>query len=487
MCTHQRWIFNPYSRQKVLVPCGKCESCLQSRANKRASRIRFATSQDGTLTLFVTLTYAPKFLPYILRGDVDNASLSSSINLYRDASIRRSPLVSDSSYIVKDGVCLIDTLPVYDCLDWDSSFCKSPNGSPSDRISVCYFRDIQDFFKRLRQNLIRHYHYEKQFSYFVCSEYGSYSQRAHFHALIIISKDDVSIFESAILESWPYAFRGRTKAGIEIARNAASYVSSYLCGNFSLPSLLQDPLFKPKHSMSKGFGTFLDCFSLSSLLEKVRCGDFYIYRESKVNGESTSFPLPIPFFVVNRYFPKFKGFGRLDSSQLREFLYTIITTCEDVSKRGLSLIEFRGMLLWDTRRNHLPGPYDFTNLDTYVTYVSIYNAYLRCRDIVGFNIFDYIEAYISIWICYACSLLKYSYNDDDVRLGDYSSFYTNVVWYDDLSKVSPTLSPSVDYELDPNRLHSVVRSDVSLVTLFYQKDKTRKVTNYSNFNIYGDL
>ena len=74
MCTHSRFIFNPYSRKNVLVKCGKCPSCLQEKAFARAQRIKNNYS-DGTICLFFTLTYSNDFIPYIDRDDVYEASL----------------------------------------------------------------------------------------------------------------------------------------------------------------------------------------------------------------------------------------------------------------------------------------------------------------------------------------------------------------------------------------------------------------------------
>ena len=59
MCINKRWIFNPYSRKRILVKCGKCPACLTEKARHRAGRIK-NNIYKGQVSLFCTLTYANK-------------------------------------------------------------------------------------------------------------------------------------------------------------------------------------------------------------------------------------------------------------------------------------------------------------------------------------------------------------------------------------------------------------------------------------------
>ena len=57
-------------------------------------------------------------------------------------------------------------------------------------------------------------------------------------------------------------------------------------------------------------------FKLSSVLEKVRSGNLF-YNVTKVtNAGSCQFNPVIPKYVINRHFPKFKGYSRLSSSEV---------------------------------------------------------------------------------------------------------------------------------------------------------------------------
>lgn len=50
------------------VPCGKCAECLKTKQNDYMVRI-YEELMQVNKACFVTLTYAPKNVPYIIRGD----------------------------------------------------------------------------------------------------------------------------------------------------------------------------------------------------------------------------------------------------------------------------------------------------------------------------------------------------------------------------------------------------------------------------------
>ena len=321
MCTHCRTVYNPYSRRTLLVKCGKCPSCLQEKAFARARRIK-NNLDDGMICLFFTLTYANDYLPYIDRMDLYEDCFHEDVAIYRNASIRKvfdrhSGEVRWKKNDVKDIIAYVNPIDIDFC---DIDKIPSPTGMPKDYVSVCWYPDIQDFYKRLRVYLERNCNYAKRFSYYSCSEYGSFHKRAHFHGLLFIPREDEALFRSAIVESWPYADKARTAKFIEIARDAANYVASYVNSSSRLFPLLTADCFKQKHSQSKDFGVVLDCFSLRSILKKIDEGDLYYYIRQKFDGTSNVRKLPIPLYVLYRYFPKCKGFSWLDSCQLRTIL-----------------------------------------------------------------------------------------------------------------------------------------------------------------------
>ena len=502
MCTHGRYIFNRYSRKLVFVRCGKCDACKQENAFRRANRIR-NNVQLGTVPLFVTLTYTNDYVPYILRSDLLDCKDGFDVNIYRNASVRwvYDPHSQRLSLKKSYGITPLDSVFVdteYRCSHSIRSL-SSLNGLSSEHIGVCFYPDIQDFFKRLRQFLIRHYNYEKSFSYFSASEYGGCSFRPHFHALIFCPSDSVETFRSAICQAWPYADRRRTAKFIEIARDAANYVSSYVSCSSDLQPLLQNSEFKQKHSQSKGFGVVLDCFSLPQILQKIDSGDLVYHRKTRFDGETSVSSMPIPLYVLYRYFPNLKGFSWLSPCQLRAILL-------DPSKLGdvLSDFSFKAKyerLVYDleydtfsnhytckpllrlshivsiTRQNKLNNPcYSFTPKETYSMYVRLENCYQRFHSETGLSRYDYAFYYERVFTVYHSMLLRLSH--DDKLFSDYSDFYINGNDVFNRPDLAPTLSNLNDIQIDPNKLSDVVNKTANLNRAYSRMNKQHKVTNH---------
>ena len=90
MCTNSHVIYNKYANKHILISCGRCDECLQQKANMNALRIK-NHSQSGTLCLFVTLTYDNKYIPYVYSRDLKNIDpffCDYDIPVYRDYDIR---------------------------------------------------------------------------------------------------------------------------------------------------------------------------------------------------------------------------------------------------------------------------------------------------------------------------------------------------------------------------------------------------------------
>ena len=492
MCTNQRMIYNPYSKQKVMVKCGKCPACLQEKAALRSSRIRYACSPN-TITLFVTLTYKPDFVPFIKRSELLSDSLS--VNIYRNSSIRQvySKFNGYSYKHIKKLVVLDSYVPDTNLrYDSSNSHLKSLRGGMPDDIGVCYYKDVQNFFKRLRQILIRNFNYNEKFSYFSCTEYGGVSQRPHIHTTIIIPSDDEATFRTAIVAAWPYADNSRTEKYIEIAKDVSNYVASYVnCGNL-LPSALQDPFIKQKHSFTKSLGTSLPVFSLHSILNKIESGDLFFYRQQKFDGKSCFVPVPIPKYVISRYFPQFKGFHRLATSELFNLLLSPEIS-GNIFRDGLVTFNFSDKYrnsiypIVSDFRNIIDYNYFYTSYESYRIYVALDNAYKRYYDITGRSRYDYALDYIRVWNLFQSTILKYSL-ENVTSFSDFNSYYLNLVEYEEnLLQVAPTLENLENFEFNPNKIRDVVSSTSVLNSLYFKLNKQKQVTNYSmssmDFNI----
>lgn len=465
-----------------MVKCGKCPACQQEKACARSNRIRNNVS-SGTIALFITLTYANDYVPYIKKSDLSKEHIYDfDVPVYRNASCRYVYSRSHGLRFKKSsGIEIVDSVFVPTELRSDYSVASLSHlrGLSNDCVGVCLYKDFQDFVKRLRVYLQRVYNYEKRFTYFSCSEYGAHSKRPHFHALLFISKNDEAKFRDAVATCWPYDDYYRKKKNMEVARNAASYVSSYVNSHLGVSSALQVPEFSPQHSYSKGFGVVLDCFSLSTILEKIDQGDLYYYRSKQYDGKSAVAPLPIPAYVLNRYFPKFKGYGRLSPDALQRILLDPERVGFELQSGVQECTYTTNGRTYITYLNHeaiQDSPlYSFTPKETYQIFVRLDNAYRYFHRISGLSRYDFVYYFLAAWRLHSLTIFKDSYEDVE----DFSNFYENALEFVNGQVSAPTLSLDVDYQLDPDKRKDILEKHCNMVDLYYKLDKEKKVVNYS--------
>lgn len=493
MCLNGRFIYNRYSGQNVFVRCGHCEACKQEDALKRTNRIRL-NMRHGFIWLFVTLTYTNDFVPYVLRSELNSDDFD--INVYRRCSGRYVYSNKNGLRFKKSlGIEIlerrfIDTEFRYNA---ENNKLKSLNGMSSDCIGVCYYPDLQNFFKRLRENYEREFNERLYFDSFQCAEYGGYSYRPHFHILLAIPSSCETKVRSAIVKSWPYADRCRTAKFIEVARDAASYVASYVNSSISLSSCLSHPAYKQKHSQSQNLGVAMDCFRITDLLEKIDKRDLHYYFEKKFDGESSVTPCLVPKYIINRYFPKFKGLHWFTIDALRCILLEPQRLFEYVGNysQEIKIDYYYDEVLYDgsSRLHHvgysfagridLPFHrcYDFSLVEVYKIAVRLWHAQLYFMSETGLNAYDFAHYYISVWNLYDSTLLSDSFRGIKT-FEDYSEFYFNSNDFVHDVVHSPTLD-GLEMNPNPNSFHDLVLKSSNLKKTYLLKDKTKKVINYS--------
>lgn len=489
MCTHTKLVFNPYINRSVRVACGRCPACIQAKAVKRANRIRNAT-RLGYVNLFITLTYSNDFVPYISKKSITGKS-GTTYALFRDKKARR---LKDGSIKVYDSTHIIDFItPDFDDMSFSLDSLKGLKNYP-DRVGICYYPDLQDFFKRLKINLFRHYGFDFPLHYFACSEYGSVSQRCHFHILLQVPKSFEIPVRSAIDESWLYDSGVPKRNRIEIARNAASYVSSYVNKPSNFPPFLQASCIREKHSYSQGFGTDLPVFSLNSILEKIDKRDLRYRREVVKDGVSSLAILPIPKYVLNRYFPIFKGYSRIAPDALARILSFPEKIRYEFCKGFDFFIRFgkdSGTPYDGTKfvgyscepniyfnYNDNIFPFDYGDSDYHEFLVRLNHAKEYYVRQTGKNDYDFVIDYIRVWNCYHSTLLKDSFFDSDGKLVDMSQHYENINDIDFGCVSAPTLKVDDTFERDPNKRKDIVSSTMSLTQVYHKSIKNHRLVNY---------
>lgn len=334
MCTNRRWVYNKYIKEKVLVDCGHCPACWQKRANQRANLIQLHSANSGKVCIFTTLTYDKDSLPYIDYYGLRNYLLCTSnhsigispintVPIYRDFRLRHSRNKNKRDYSKR--IILTrkssDMSEYLDFVQFDNNLrCKDGHlpfaqKSPG-RIGVLFYKDVQDFQKRLKINVTRKLHKADSLEFFCTGEYGPDTLRPHFHVLIWCEVHDVGTVLRSIPSSWPYGSKRRTRKYTEIARDASKYVNKYLNGHTFVPPYLQK-YFPPKSSKSVFFGYTKNAFNAEVLQDMYGRRDFTKNYADGI-GSSTNIPSAVPLSpnVISRYFPKFVGFSRLTDSAI---------------------------------------------------------------------------------------------------------------------------------------------------------------------------
>lgn len=471
----------------MYVKCGRCPACMQEKAQKRVNRIHNTQNKDF-VCFMVALTYSQHCAPYILREDVDKlvSHQVSSIPIYRDCKVRKVRKPSDFNdyhQVYK----FTPELQVLDELDYvDSSFNTSDGlkdlAKEDGKIGVCLYKDYQQFAARLRLNLKRHYNYENELFIYACSEYGVKSFRPHFHLLVSGRKADKEKLRNAIYESWPFSNLRRFSKSVQESIRSANYVASYVNSDSRFPKFFK--IYKaPKHSYSKGYGTLNADFDLSKILVKVERGYLCYSCLKNINGIPTKFNVPIPAYVINRFFPKFKGYTRVDVPKVLSY-FDRIRKYDFDTFFSTSRCSNHGQLI-DVEHRRVEYLVDD---EIGKVYTSLGNAFRRCRDSLpsyGWDFDTYAFLHQRVWSAYNSTLLRLQMEDSSTPLEEH---FDNL---EDYINVSGCRNLFVMAGLDPNRItctnpnmfRSVRYNTAKKESFFHQHLKHRRVSNEIYYQI----
>ena len=167
ICEHPKIITNPYTHERLFVPCGHCLACSIRYQNKIATRIK-NECLEHKFNIFFTLTYDNSHIPYVKLNDN---------KIYRGLS---SPEVIDTF----EGDLIENCIP---------NILVKRNGRSYplyiDRFGVIYYKDIQNFFKKIRNAIQLKFQpsvleeSDYKLRYVICGEYGGATFRNHYHGI----------------------------------------------------------------------------------------------------------------------------------------------------------------------------------------------------------------------------------------------------------------------------------------------------------------
>lgn len=241
-CDNPTYVYNKYLGHTVLVPCGKCESCLITRSNALTARVS-NECDNHPYNVFFTLTYTNDYLPVI---DINKFDYVKS----NDGRFKDDKDLQDKCY---DSLCYLkkhynEVRPI-------------TNYGDNLKVAVLIKSDLQKFLKRLRSSIDYEFKQvkekeQRQVRYFACGEYGTDHVRCHFHGIIHCDDKEVSEF---VIKNIPACWKmcdwdkmrqleqqdGKKRLPSYIRTNAAaSYVASYVSCLARFSSTLEKTKFK---------------------------------------------------------------------------------------------------------------------------------------------------------------------------------------------------------------------------------------------------
>lgn len=345
-CQHPRTIVNKYTHEPVIVPCGSCPSCVLRRSGIQTNLLTNYSAQFRYV-YFVTLTYAPRFLPTLkvevvetCTDDIADVSCVPNIsdldpsdpNRYvfgfrsipRTASVKLKKSTVERTF--KDPKVKF-SIPMTS-KELLSILRKVKHYVPN-RIPYICNRDLDLFLKRLRS-----YYPDEKLRYYAVSEYGPASFRPHWHLLLFSNSERFSqtIFKN-VSKAWSY---GRCDASLSRGF-AAPYVASYVNSFVALPDFYtQMPkVVRPKSFHSIGFT------EPSLFPRKVRIAEIDAVADKCLNGVSINrdgyFRTVKPTWpYLLRLFPRFSDAIRKSPSNVYQLLSATFTAPERVIRSGFS-------------------------------------------------------------------------------------------------------------------------------------------------------
>lgn len=348
-CQHPRTVVNKYTHESVVVPCGCCPSCILHRSAVQTNLLTTYSAQFRYV-YFVTLTYAPCFLPTLEVSivetcsddiadvpcfpsidDLDAGDPNTYLFGFRSVPRTASVKVKDSTVerVFKDP----DVKFTYPMRPKELlSILGKINHNVPNRIPYVCNRDLDLFLKRLRS-----YYPDEKLRYYAVSEYGPISFRPHWHLLLFSNSERFSqtVCEN-VSKAWSY---GRCDASLSRGF-AAPYVASYVNSFVALPDFYtQMPkVVRPKSFHSIGF-TESNLFPREVRVAEVdevadKCLNGVCVER---NGHFRTIKPTWPYLL--RLFPRFSDSIRKSPSSIYQLLFAAFTAPGRVVRYGCAPLD----------------------------------------------------------------------------------------------------------------------------------------------------
>ena len=321
VCEHPKTLkversFNGVSKVQVLnVGCGVCAACLKKQAAKRSLLCTLQES-DYKYTLFFTLTYSPQYVPLFKPVYDSRLKLWYLINLCTRLGALNSVLdvvPDDFNSPIKNIPALLVKSKLNGCLSY---------------VSV---RDMQLFMKRLRKHLYN-YGVTEKVKYYISSEYGPRTFRAHYHGLLYFNDEKtLSSIYKALHKAWSF---GRLDASLS-RHKTSSYVSGYVNNTYYLPRIFAPKSVRPFSLHSSYFGLRFYQSKAKKIHENAFNG---VIKNTRYVFGKELHAMPWRSFE-NAFFPKITRYAFITSYQLYD-AYVILQKVVQLFGVGFSIKQY---------------------------------------------------------------------------------------------------------------------------------------------------
>ena len=469
MCVNKREITLSTGRT-MYFNCGHCPACQQEKAIKRSDRIRWQKQDKDLVPWFFVLSYDNKYIPYIRQSEFDDFvnKRSTVLPVHRDFDCKWRQKTNKEgirTYEKRD-IPLVKPLAVLEASDFEyygykfdfdiyknyklplirKWISRDKVIHIADKSSVAWYSDVQNFIKRHKSYLTKKYEDEGKFfnpvvenyKYFVCTEYGEEAQRCHIHVVLWtpeISQDEIL---DSISQAWLYCDRSRIAERFGRAYDPASYVASYVNSRSSATTFYRYAKpFMCKHKISQDFGFAEDSFSAESLFQMYLRRDCHVFVQRVRERKLTTDSIIVPKYVVSRFFPKYRGFHRLTSNEIR-----FIAANPDV----LGLSDYWAKKLGYFKTVRYLGQYhnyhfkylkegsidedgrlqiDWKGICTLISMIKKRRDRF-CAE-TGRNVAAYADCYANIWVIRSSNILVDAYEKVNYHSADYLTLFDNIL------------------------------------------------------------
>lgn len=322
-CYHPRHVQNKYTGEVIQVGCGVCKACLKRRADKM-SFLCAIEEQSHKYCMFATLTYSNDYVPRMY-PEVDNELRLVRWYSYCDRLNEKGKLMTvDYDYWHK-----CPSLETY--VSMLTAKCKLDG-----YLSYTSKRDAQLFLKRVRKNLSKYS--DEKIRYYIVSEYGPKTFRAHYHVLFFYDEVKTQkVMSKVIRQAWQF---GRVDCSISRGK-CNSYVARYVNSNYCLPRFLGDMSTKPFSCHSIRFALGIH----QSQKEEIYKGsvDDFIYQSGELNGNYVEF---MPWRNLScTFFPKCKGYSRKSDTELWQSYNILLEVKKAIGYSFNTIIDYARCIL----------------------------------------------------------------------------------------------------------------------------------------------